>query len=192
LHHVHRNYRLLQSDGCKRRSKPARTRADRLIAMKTQGGGQVQTGSPAELKLAGRFVEAGFTDAQPSSRRFGEDTRITTITSLCKTTTILTQTSPRRWAARPWIRPIASCSAKQRRKRAPATAPAVRGFARRRPPAPADQRRHAPSDVLPQLRDPDLARREFAALPAAARALLAGADYTAAEARCPQRMPIAR
>jgi len=40
--------------------------------------------------------------------------------------------------------------------------------------------------------DTDRARELFAQLPASARARLASADYSAAEARCPQRMPIAK
>ncbi|MDA8141751.1 MAG: aldo/keto reductase [Desulfobacteraceae bacterium] len=39
---------------------------------------------------------------------------------------------------------------------------------------------------------PDWARAQFSALPATIREQLAAMDYTAAEARCPQRMPIAR
>jgi predicted aldo/keto reductase-like oxidoreductase len=40
--------------------------------------------------------------------------------------------------------------------------------------------------------DTDRARELFARLPASARARLENADYSTAEARCPQRMPIAR
>ncbi len=40
--------------------------------------------------------------------------------------------------------------------------------------------------------DIERARREFAALPAAVRAAIPGQDYTGAEKRCPQRMPIAQ
>jgi hypothetical protein len=40
--------------------------------------------------------------------------------------------------------------------------------------------------------DTDRARELFAQLPASARARLATADYSAAEARCPQHMPIAK
>jgi hypothetical protein len=39
--------------------------------------------------------------------------------------------------------------------------------------------------------DTDRARRLFAELPVAAKTMLTTADYSAAEARCPQRMPIA-
>jgi hypothetical protein len=38
----------------------------------------------------------------------------------------------------------------------------------------------------------DFARSRFQALPAEVRASLARVDYTAAEARCPQKMPIGR
>jgi predicted aldo/keto reductase-like oxidoreductase len=40
--------------------------------------------------------------------------------------------------------------------------------------------------------DTDRARELFARLPAGARAKLKGTDYSVAEARCPQRMPIAK
>ncbi len=58
------NYRLMHSDDM-RRAVDACVRAGvGLTAMKTQGGGQVRTESETELRLAGRFLEKGFTDAQ--------------------------------------------------------------------------------------------------------------------------------
>jgi len=187
------NYRLLQSDRMQAAIQACADKGIGLIAMKTQGGGQVQTGSPAELKLAGRFVEAGFTDAQAKLKAVWEDTRITTITSLCKTTTILTANV----AAALGRKTLAQADRELFRQAAQETCSGYcAGCARiceeataGRPPI-SDAMRHLM--YYHSYGDPDLARREFAALPAAARALLAGADYTAAEARCPQRMPIAR
>jgi len=57
------NYRLMHSDDM-RRAVDACTKAGiGLTAMKTQGGGQVKTNSETELKLAGRFMDKGFTGA---------------------------------------------------------------------------------------------------------------------------------
>ena len=58
------NYRLMHKDRMKRAVDACVEAGIGLTAMKTQGGGQVKTNTETELKLAGRFMQKGFTDAQ--------------------------------------------------------------------------------------------------------------------------------
>ncbi|MGD8668342.1 MAG: aldo/keto reductase, partial [Desulfobacterales bacterium] len=55
------NYRLMHSDDMRRAVDACVEAGIGLTAMKTQGGGQVRTDSESELKLAGRFLQKGFT-----------------------------------------------------------------------------------------------------------------------------------
>ncbi|MGB5747562.1 MAG: aldo/keto reductase [Desulfobacterales bacterium] len=83
------NYRLMHSDDM-RRAVDACTKAGiGLTAMKTQGGGQVRTNSETELKLAGRFMEKGFTDAQAKLKAVWENPNIASICSEMPNMTIL-------------------------------------------------------------------------------------------------------
>jgi predicted aldo/keto reductase-like oxidoreductase len=83
------NYRLMHSDDM-RRAVDACTKAGiGLTAMKTQGGGQVKTDSETELKLAGRFMEKGFTDAQAKLKAVWENPNIASICSEMPNMTIL-------------------------------------------------------------------------------------------------------
>jgi predicted aldo/keto reductase-like oxidoreductase len=83
------NYRLMHSDGM-RRALDACTRAGiGLTAMKTQGGGQVQTDTATELELAGRFLQKGFTDGQAKLKAVWQNPQIATICSEMPNMTLL-------------------------------------------------------------------------------------------------------
>jgi len=83
------NYRLMHNDEM-RRAVDACTKAGiGLTAMKTQGGGQVKTNSETELKLAGRFVEKGFSDAQAKLMAVWKNSNIASICSEMPNMTIL-------------------------------------------------------------------------------------------------------
>ena len=60
-----------------------------LTAMKTQGGGSVKTDSETEMKLAGRFVQRGFTDAQAKLKAVWETPQIASICSQMPNMSIL-------------------------------------------------------------------------------------------------------
>ena len=60
-----------------------------LVAMKTQGGGPVTCDSEAELKMAGRFLEKGFTDKQARMKAVWENPQIASICSQMPNLTIL-------------------------------------------------------------------------------------------------------
>jgi hypothetical protein len=83
------NYRLMHSDAM-RRAVDACVRAGiGLTAMKTQGGGQVQTDSETELEMAGRFVQKGFTDGQAKLKAVWQNPNIATICSEMPNMTLL-------------------------------------------------------------------------------------------------------
>jgi predicted aldo/keto reductase-like oxidoreductase len=83
------NYRLMHSDDM-RRAVDACVRAGiGLTAMKTQGGGQVQADSAAELELAGRFLQKGFTDGQAKLKAVWQNSQIASICSEMPNMTLL-------------------------------------------------------------------------------------------------------
>ena len=75
------NYRLMHSDDMRRAVDACVKAGIGLTAMKTQGGGQVRTDSESELKLAGRFLEKGFTDAQAKLKSVWQNPQISSICS---------------------------------------------------------------------------------------------------------------
>ena len=83
------NYRLMHKDKMKRAVEACAKAGIGLTAMKTQGGGQVATDSDTELKLAGRFLEKGFTDAQAKLKAVWENPHISSICSEMPNMTIL-------------------------------------------------------------------------------------------------------
>jgi predicted aldo/keto reductase-like oxidoreductase len=83
------NYRLMHTDQMKRAVEACAKAGIGLTAMKTQGGGQVTTDSDTELKLAGRFLKKGFTDAQAKLKAVWENPHISAICSEMPNMTIL-------------------------------------------------------------------------------------------------------
>jgi uncharacterized protein len=60
-----------------------------LTAMKTQGGGSVSVESEAEMQMAGRFLKRGFTDKQAKLKAVWENPNIASICSQMPNLTIL-------------------------------------------------------------------------------------------------------
>ena len=83
------NYRLMHNDDMRRAVDACVKAGIGLTAMKTQGGGQVRTNSETELKLAGRFLEKGFTDAQAKLKAVWQNQNIASICSEMPNMTIL-------------------------------------------------------------------------------------------------------
>ena len=75
------NYRLMHTDHMKRAVDACAKAGIGLTAMKTQGGGSVRTHTETELKMAGRFLEKGFTDAQAKLIAVWENPNIASICS---------------------------------------------------------------------------------------------------------------
>lgn len=163
-----------------------------LVAMKTQGGGQVRSDSPAEAAMAGRFLDKGFTDKQAKLKAVWEDKRIASICSQMHNLTILAANV----AASRDLTALAAADHEALRMFAAETCQdycagcgsvcgaALGGLV-------------PVSDVMRCLMyyhdygDRDLARQVFASLPAEVRARLPELDYTDAEQACPRRLAIA-
>ena len=187
------NYRLMHSDDM-RRAVDACVRAGiGLTAMKTQGGGQVQTDSATELELAGRFLQKGFTDGQAKLKAVWQNPQIASICSEMPNMTLLmsnvaaaldkTQLSTRdlsllqRYAKETRSAYCTGCTA--------ICESCVEG--------------EAPiGDVMRYLMycnsydDYKLAADGFNKIPQKVRRRLTHLDYTKAESDCPQGLPIAR
>jgi predicted aldo/keto reductase-like oxidoreductase len=83
------NYRMMHTDKMKKAVEACAKAGIGLTAMKTQGGGQVNTDSDTELKLAGRFLQKGFTDAQAKLKAVWVNPYISSICSEMPNMTIL-------------------------------------------------------------------------------------------------------
>jgi predicted aldo/keto reductase-like oxidoreductase len=83
------NYRLMHTDEMKKAVEACAKAGIGLTAMKTQGGGQVNTDSDTELKLAGRFLQKGFTDAQAKLKAVWDNPDISCLCSEMPNMTIL-------------------------------------------------------------------------------------------------------
>jgi hypothetical protein len=187
------NYRLMHKDGMKKAVEACAKAGIGLTAMKTQGGGQVKTNSETELKLAGRFLQKGFSDAQAKLKAVWQNQNIASICSQMPNMTILmsnvaaaldkTRLSARdtsllqRYAEETRSAYCAGCTV--------ICESCVDG--------------QAPiGDVMRYLmycnsyHDYELASARFKKIPQEIRTNLTRLDYSMAERKCPQGLPIAR
>ena len=187
------NFRLMHEEKMKAAVKACVDAGIGLTAMKTQGGGGVETTSSRELELAGRFVKKGFTDKQAKLKAVWENPQISAICSQMPTMAILMAN-----IAAAVDRTTLTDSDRQHLERyaretfshycAGCTQICQNAIAEKVPVG----------DVMRYLMyarsygDSNDARRRFAAIPDAVRKKMTQADYSAAEARCPRQLPIAR
>jgi predicted aldo/keto reductase-like oxidoreductase len=187
------NYRLMHTDNMRRAVDACAEAGIGLTAMKTQGGGQIKSDSQTELELAGRFLQKGFTDAQAKIKAVWENPQISSICSRMKNMTILmsnvaaaldkTQLSARdtellqRYAKETRSAYCAGCTAICESQ--------VQGGA-------------PIGDVMRYLMycnsydDYEYAAAGFNKIPENVRRHLTRLDYTRAERKCPQGLPIAK
>jgi predicted aldo/keto reductase-like oxidoreductase len=187
------NFRLINTPKMKEAVAACVDRGIGLVAMKTQGGGQVKSDSEAELQMAGRFLARGFTDKQAKMKAVLENPNIASICSQMPSLTILSsnvaavrdQTSLtrsdwdllERFAAETSESYCAGCGR--------ICHEAVGGAV----PISEVMR------CLMYYRDygeRDLAREVFAGLPDQARTQLRLIDYSAAEKACPRKLAISK
>ncbi len=83
------NFRLMHTDDMEKAVEACQKAGIGLTAMKTQGGGQVKTGSGKDLQMAGRFLKAGYTDKQAKLKAVWENPYIATICSQMPSINIL-------------------------------------------------------------------------------------------------------
>jgi hypothetical protein len=186
------NYRLMAEPGMNAAVEACHRAGIGLTAMKTMGGGQVKSDSDLELKLAGRFLQKGFTDYQAKLLAVWEDSRIVSICSQMPNLTILAANS----AAAAGKLSLGQGDRELLGQYAQATCSdycagcgeicsrALGGGL-------------AVSEVMRCLmyynayQDPGLARNAFAQLPVQTGQMLASLDFAPAERACPRGLPIA-
>ncbi|MFH2045137.1 MAG: aldo/keto reductase [Pseudomonadota bacterium] len=83
------NFRLMHTDNMKKAVDACVKAGIGLTAMKTQGGGQVNTSSETELEMAGRFIKKGYSDKQAKLKAIWENPDIASICSQMPSITIL-------------------------------------------------------------------------------------------------------
>ena len=187
------NFRLMHTQKMKDAMAACVNAGVGLVAMKTQGGGPVKTDSEAELQVAGRFLERGFTDKQAKLKAVWENPNIACICSQMPSLTILSANVAASRDLKALSRKdfeLLNQFAKETREGYCAGCgsiclEAVGGTV-------------PVSDVMRCLMyyrdygDRDLARGVFAGLSAEARSELTEVDYARAEKACPQGLAIAQ
>jgi uncharacterized protein len=187
------NFRIMQTPKMKEAVAACVEKGIGLVAMKTQGGGQVSTESETELQLAGRFLQRGFTDKQARIKAVLENPNIA---SVCSQMPSLTIVSANVAAVRDQTRLSVRDLELLEKFAAETRDTYCAGCGRICHEAVAEA---VPiSDVMRCLMyyrdygERDLAREVYAGLPVQARARLTQVDYSLAEKACPQRLAISR
>ena len=187
------NYRLMHSDRMRRAVDACVNAGIGLTAMKTQGGGQVNTNSETELKLAGRFLNKGFTEAQAKLKAVWENPQIACICSRMPNMSILMSNT---------------AAAMDRTKLSATDHSLLQRYARETRSSYCagctSICESAIGDNIPignvmrylmycrSYGDRDMAITKFNKLPAETRQKLATADYSQAERKCPQGIAIGK
>lgn len=187
------NYRLMNTDQMKRAVAACAEAGIGLTAMKTQGGGQVTTDSDTEIKLAGRFLEKGFTDAQAKLKAVWENPHISSICSEMPNMTILMSNIA---AALDQTKLTAHDMGLLRQLAQETRAHHCAGCA---DICESSLQGYIPvSDVMRCLMyarsygSRERGKRQFLQIPRRTRMQMSIADYSLAEQMCPQKMPIGR
>jgi predicted aldo/keto reductase-like oxidoreductase len=187
------NYRLMHTDAMRRAVDACAQAGIGLTAMKTQGGGQVQTRSAEDIKRGGRFLQGGFTQGQAKLKAVWENSQIASICSQMPSMALLSENT----AAAVNKTRLSALDREALDRYAQASAAGYCAGCTRicesavATPVPVGRVMR----YLMYCRDygnRDFARSRFRALPVETRAAMARLDYTAAETRCPQKMPIGR
>jgi len=187
------NFRIMNTPKMKEAIAACVDKGVGLVAMKTQGGGQVKTDSEAELQMAGRFLQRGLTDKQAKIKAVLENPHIASVCSQMPSLTILSANVAaardqkslalsdfellERFAAETHESYCAGCGR--------ICLEAVEGAV-------------PVSDIMRCLMyyrdygERDLAREVFAGLPDRAREQLARIDYSRAEKACPRKLAISK
>jgi predicted aldo/keto reductase-like oxidoreductase len=163
-----------------------------LVAMKTQGGGPVKSDSQAELDMAGRFLEKGFTDKQAKLKAVWANPDIASVCSQMPNLTILAANV----AAARDVTALARADFETLTRFAAATksdycagCASVCGAAMGGVLPVADVMRAMM--YYKDYGETRLARELYASLPAALREAPGSLDFSRAEAACPRGLAIA-
>ena len=187
------NFRLMHEPRMKAAVEACHRAGIGLTAMKTQGGGPVKSDSESEIKMAGRFMQKGFTDHQARLMAVWEDKRIASICSQMPNLTIMATNAA---AAVDHTRLSQSDRALLARYADETFSDYCAGCGRLC--SEALGKKVQINDVMRCLmyvhsyQDLTLARFAFETLPAQTKGLLTKLDFKAAERSCPRSLPIGR
>ncbi len=187
------NYRLMHENRMKAAVEACYQAGIGLTAMKTQGGGPVMSDSDAELEMAGRFMQKGFTHHQAKLMAIWEDKRIASICSQMPNLTILATNAVAAVDQTHLSQFDRNLLVKYDRE---TCSDYCAGCGRLCSEALDD--RVPINDVMRCLmyahsyQDLMLARSTFEMLPFQTKALLTQLDFSAAERSCPRNLPIGR
>ena len=187
------NYRLMNEPRMKTAVEACYRAGIGLTAMKTQGGGPVNSDSESEIEMAGRFMQKGFTHHQAKLMAVWEDKRISSICSQMPNLTIMATNA---------------AAGDEQNRLSQSDRDLLAQYAKEtcgdycagcgRLCSEALSKRVPINDVMRCLmyihsyQDLILARTTFEMLPAQTRALLAQMDFSKAERSCPRNLPIGR
>jgi predicted aldo/keto reductase-like oxidoreductase len=185
------NYRLMHKPRMKDAVKACYRAGIGLTAMKTQGGGPVKSDSETEIKMAGRFIQKGFSDYQAKLMAVWQDERIASICSQMPNLTIMATNA---------------AAAVEQTRLSKSDHVLLAQYARETSGDYCAGCERICSEVLPtrvpvgdvmrclmyfrSYQDYGLARSTFESLPARTRHLLTQLDFSEAERLCPQKLPI--
>ena len=187
------NFRLMHEPRMKAAVEACYRAGIGLTAMKTQGGGPIKSDSESEIKMAGRFMQKGFTDHQAKLMAVWEDNRIASICSQMPNLTIMATNAA---AAVDYPRLSRSDRALLARYADETYSDYCAGCGRLCSQALGQS---VPiNDIMRCLmyihsyQDLTLARSAFEMLPVQTRVLLTQLDFKKAEQSCPRNLPIGR
>jgi predicted aldo/keto reductase-like oxidoreductase len=161
--------------------------------MKTQGGGPVKSDSESEIKMAGRFMQKGFSDNQAKLMAVWQDKRIASICSQMPNLTIMAANAV---AALDQTHLSQTDNALLAHYAEQTSGDYCAGCERLCSEVLAE--RVPISDVMRCLmyvhsyQDFGLARSTFDSLPIQTKKLLTQLDFSAAESSCPRNLPIGK
>jgi predicted aldo/keto reductase-like oxidoreductase len=187
------NYRLMHEPRMKAAVQACYDAGIGLTAMKTQGGGPVKSDTESEIKMAGRFMQKGFSDYQAKLMAVWQDKRIASICSQMPNLTILAANAAAEVGKNRLSRSDHTLLAQFARETsgnycAGCERLCTEGLPERVPI----------SDVMRCLmyyhsyQNFELARSTFQTLPTRKKALLARLDFSDAEKSCPHKLPIGK
>ncbi|MGD8258243.1 MAG: aldo/keto reductase [Desulfobacterales bacterium] len=187
------NYRLMHESRMNKAVDACYRAGIGLTAMKTQGGGPVKSDSESEIKMAGRFMQKGFTDHQAKLMAVWSDRRIASICSQMPNLTILATNSV---AAVDQTRLSQTDRAFLAQHARETCSDYCAGCGRLCSDV---LTKNVPiNDVMRCLmyfhsyQDLELARSTFETLPLETKELLTQLDFNEAERSCPRNLPIGR
>ena len=187
------NYRLMHEPRMKDAVQACYRAGIGLTAMKTQGGGPVKSDSEFEIKMAGRFIQKGFSDNQAKLMAVWQDERIASICSQMPNLTIMATNA---------------VAAVEQTRLSKSDHDLLARYAKETSGDYCAGCERLCSEVLPEsvpigdvmrclmyfhsYQDHGLARSIFESLPARTRALLTQLDFSEAERSCPRKLPIGK